>query len=1062
MADETQVTVPVIVTNFPSTKTTEDMKTDLDKLFILLNGKNYKERLNTIDKNIATLSTNAKEILNAIKGSSKTTTNKENVNGEKNTNINLVNEIKKIADDVKRIERAISNVRNGGSSLSNIKEPPSSTPRDQDINQSNERSHAATREAIKNALEKNDRTNQKTADATIEALKNAQAQSRLFEEANAINTKTFRTTEAILGVGEKLFNVFTQNFRKVFDQWDRQTALLKENGMGGPDAAELNRMTGNTMRATEELLGWNVSIDKAIRSTNDMMAAGMNPRYVRENNKQFIMGLESAGFQLQPDTIREFGNAVFDATHVKELTEGWARLVNSNTENAISKEELSRYLGSQDYKTMQAVIMRNGEYGVEDIQREMQTALESAVRAGFTSEDAIKIAQIQTQARLGGGAITQIPENISSLIGAAQLTGTFTDLAHLAESLEQSTKVMQSDMQARGRMLQASAGMAVGGDLTLHREFTLNDGHTRRMATTKQIEEGQYEGLIPRMAKSVASLLPAESMGNLSQRLTGDSGFFTNVGASIVSGIGEDIKSGDAIKTMLLTRIANNTAKSSDIFSGMAETFTGSATGKGAGGAMGNVSKQLGSILPNVSQSGLIGLAIAGLVTDVGLTVTNFFDAYDRGQKAEEKAREAEARSQESYSQESQLRDQLNEALKSGNEEEAEIIAKQLKQVQEKTDQELISLAKAQKDETSATIQSIVSGISYFNGPLGALAGYAFGDDIGDFLSDKFHGTDEEVAQENRQNLEDQRNILRGYADGGIVTTEQIARVAEGNNPELILPLTNPDRSNSLLNTALSMYGNEDLSLLLNITRQQKDDVSKIKEISDKILNQLMITSYSSTLSPFSFLPHFADGGIVNSTQAVVVGENNNPELILPLTNPDRARALLEEAALSPDTDKSLASVLSQRLLFARSLNSNYSTNSLLSDVLTDILQTKSTDNTPQFDDNLFNFNPFGLQDRSGNLEKYSSMEMGVQDFISRVEATMDNLNSMNYKQQLDALREQQFISQMEYNKTIERNQNKLVDSLDELNRSVQENNRLSRNNRPVPNITTLPGRRYV
>ena len=157
-----------------------------------------------------------------------------------------------------------------------------------------------------------------------------------------------------------------------------------------------------------------------------------------------------------------------------------------------------------------------------------------------------------------------------------------------------------------------------------------------------------------------------------------------------------------------------------------------------------------------------------------------------------------------------------------------------------------------------------------------------------------------------------------------------------------------------------------------------------------------------------------------------------------------------------------MASVLSQRLLFARSLNSNYSTNSLLSDVLTDILQTKSTDNTPQFDDNLFNFNPFGLQDRSGNLEKYSSMEMGVQDFISRVEATMDNLNSMNYKQQLDALREQQFISQMEYNKTIERNQNKLVDSLDELNRSVQENNRLSRNNRPVPNITTLPGRRYV
>lgn len=37
-----------------------------------------------------------------------------------------------------------------------------------------------------------------------------------------------------------------------------------------------------------------------------------------------------------------------------------------------------------------------------------------------------------------------------------------------------------------------------------------------------------------------------------------------------------------------------------------------------------------------------------------------------------------------------------------------------------------------------------------------------------------------------------------GYADGGLVTSEHIARVGEGGNPEVILPLTNPRRTREL------------------------------------------------------------------------------------------------------------------------------------------------------------------------------------------------------------------------------------------------------------------------
>ena len=40
--------------------------------------------------------------------------------------------------------------------------------------------------------------------------------------------------------------------------------------------------------------------------------------------------------------------------------------------------------------------------------------------------------------------------------------------------------------------------------------------------------------------------------------------------------------------------------------------------------------------------------------------------------------------------------------------------------------------------------------------------------------------------------------ILNGYADGGIVDTEQIAAVAEGDNPEMIIPLSSEKRARAL------------------------------------------------------------------------------------------------------------------------------------------------------------------------------------------------------------------------------------------------------------------------
>mgnify|MGYP005759037551 CR=1 FL=1 len=54
---------------------------------------------------------------------------------------------------------------------------------------------------------------------------------------------------------------------------------------------------------------------------------------------------------------------------------------------------------------------------------------------------------------------------------------------------------------------------------------------------------------------------------------------------------------------------------------------------------------------------------------------------------------------------------------------------------------------------------------------------------------------------------------IGGYAEGGLVTKQQIAQVAEGNKPELIVPLTNPKRAKSLITKGAEMINMLDSGL---------------------------------------------------------------------------------------------------------------------------------------------------------------------------------------------------------------------------------------------------------
>lgn len=1185
MAKETLEPVPVTIQNASEiVGSIDSVFREEANIYNLLNGQDYRITLRKIEKNLGTLD-GIKKSLDAIKdkkGSSVSSSTSSNQSIDKS-------ELKETLNNILNAIKELKNISVSSPSTSTAQEPPSTSPSKQETQSKSQAE--STKKSVDNAKEAIDKLlgeEQKEFDANRKSLANAK------EALDGINKSQSAIMGSLGNIGNNFLNLFKDNFRKIFDQWDRQIATLKEQGMGGPNAVALNRITKQTMNAAEETLGWNISIEKAIKATNSMLAAGQNPRYIRENNRQLIMGLEGIGLNLQPNTIRELGNAVFDATHVKELVGGWAQITSADTENRLDKDLLSRYLDSNEFKQMQSVIMRNGQYSRADIELEMQEALKTAIQKGWTNEDAIKIAQAQTQARLGGVQAV-VPENISALIGATQLAGTYSgDLKNIATDLSNAVDEMQRNPEARRKILQANAGLAMSNDFTLFNNMVMNDGRTRRMASMEDIEAGQYEGLIPRMMKSVAGHLPAESIGGMSQRLTGDSGFLTTQGFELAGGL---LKGGaEAAKIGLLTTIAANTGVGGPVGK-MASGLLGNAAGGAgtAGGALGKIGGLLG-------KAGPIALGVAA----VGVTAGLVYSSVEEASQAEEKEKYDRETAQKYYSDLLDLQKQYNEATANGNKELAENIKKQLEETREKTNQQLDAVTEDLDNQSDAWVKA---GSTAGGAVIGAAIGTAIAPGIGTaiggligavgsyFISDTAVKSDLGKPDYEKERSRRQAETLASikFAEGGIVTEEVNATVGEGNQPEVIIPLTKPERAKELMSQASNMSSaNPEVASMME-TASKKESIADIiikaaksmegvpyrnggdsfnhperglvcnmlveyaynqagipikkGTVNDNVYNNRNDWVFTETPKPgYVIFSNFGErskyGGTMGYQHMGIMGRGNerihassfgkvviNPDYtrgkssdgtggvswelssrwtksgkqkpifaylkgvdygegvsVVESTdnkfidlglNEETARSVSQIQAQTPtisvadiapseDMIESIKSLedsprIKDRLRY-ESFYSNVSPDvTILSpDIVKDLLYAKRFGTTDDFYDKLANNNPFGLRDIDGSLSEFDSLESGVQAFISKVEKTYDELANMSYMQQINLLKDKHYISSSEHFRATQLESDRLVRSIDNLNASVKESNRIATQQTRLPNMTPIAGRRYT
>lgn len=193
---------------------------------------------------------------------------------------------------------------------------------------------------------------------------------------------------------------------------------------------------------------------------------------------------------------------------------------------------------------------------------------------------------------------------------------------------------------------------------------------------------------------------------------------------------------------------------------------------------------------------------------------------------------------------------------------------------------------------------------------LGGLAGYAITDAV----------TSEDTEEEQQKVIEKRR---ASYAEGGLITEEQEALIGEGGKHELILPLTNADRTKTLLDQAKAsgqmdpsvrdmLYG-QPIKLSLDNSRKTTDEEFTVIESLRDIINEWKDTWFSLYVGKGyveSEFEHYEDGGVVNKEQKAVIGEGGKTEIILPITNAERTKAVLEEAKSSEQMDPEVRKML--------------------------------------------------------------------------------------------------------------------------------------------------------
>ena len=577
--------------------------------------------------------------------------------------------------------------------------------------------------------------------------------------------------------------------------------LRRTYHVNGETSAKIMDATIGARTAVTDSLGIHQTVSDSIKAIKDqVLKNGVNATYLADSTNALVTGLDKFGVSVNRETLLALDNMKMGEASQRKMLE--QIMAAQSGENTIRTDTAKL---SQDFEKIVSLAQTSMKTGDEtaDMVSKFTKDVQQMVNMGMDQQRAQNLAFADLKTSLGyygGQGQDQMWKNMAGFLSSAGVDVTGMSSKEMQKQLSEIASTNES--VAKNIQAYAMALQQKGDDASVKMAMSLmnmTSGRQGHNATVGEAQGGQELPWTERIKDDISATIGGA--------LTGATSFMWGVSGE---GTMQDIvKKGFTM--VILALQAQAISKAFPMIGDWLET-----TAKGVG-AVSQVSGKLleftSKALPKIA-AGIQAIAgpIAGILAAIG-AVYKIVDSWRSWWREKNGREEAESEARDKGKELAEARKEMEKAYQSGDRKSYTKLQSRVDELEQAYDESLGTVIRAKKREN----ESLGEGIGAAGGGVGgAVLGFKLGSKFGGSGKTKLiagavgalagalgfgamgSGIGSAVSDEDTAENRDAIRAKYYSSEGNVFSQEAVTHIGEGNETEVVLPATKPERMKAL------------------------------------------------------------------------------------------------------------------------------------------------------------------------------------------------------------------------------------------------------------------------
>ena len=577
--------------------------------------------------------------------------------------------------------------------------------------------------------------------------------------------------------------------------------LRRTYHVNGETSAKIMDATLGARTAVTDSLGIHQTVSDSIKAIKDqVLKNGLNATHLADSTNALVTGLDKFGVSVNRETLLALDNMKMGEASQRKMLE--QIMAAQSGENTIRTDTAKL---SQDFEKIISLAQTSMKTGDETagMVSKFTKDVQQMVNMGMDQQRAQNLAFADLKTSLGyygGQGQDQMWKNMAGFLSSAGVDVTGMSSKEMQKQLSEIASTNESvakNMQAYAMALQQK-----GDDASVKMAMSLmnmTSGRQGHNATVGEAQGGQEIPWTERVKDDISATIGGA--------LTGVTSFLWGVNGE---GTMQDIVK----KGFTMVILALNAQSITKAFPQVGEWLETTAKGTGA------LSKVSGKLLEFTSKglpkiaTGIQAIAgpVAGILAAIG-AVYKIVDSWRSWWREKNGREEAESEARDKGKELAEARKEMEKAYQSGDRKSYTKLQSRVDELEQAYDESLGTVLRAKKKEN----ESLGAGIGATGGGVGgAVLGFKWGSKFGGSGKTKLiagavgallgalgfgamgSGIGSAVSDEDTAENRDAIRAKYYSSEGNVFSQEAVTYIGEGNETEVVLPATKPERMKAL------------------------------------------------------------------------------------------------------------------------------------------------------------------------------------------------------------------------------------------------------------------------